>query len=656
AEASGARGQDFRFRGDRAATASGRNPRAEAGGRGAPAPVTGAPQTRPRDIPQTPGALPAAPPPPGAPRPAEGSADDQAGALADRMLIDMRPIREGLIKQLVPDGELGKLTPEQRANLGREINARMMGIAQGIRLSAEELQKRAQDAQKQALAAEKTGAAVPSVTTTSPSGAASTTAVTPKTRTTPRTATTAETPRTQQAPPAPAAPPPPPMTRKTAISGNKLGVIVEQDGKVVREVNAEINMPNVLATVFSTTRRDRGEIPFAIAKDGQLYTQSEADRRTIASLGAVATPDGPATARTGNWIVVTTSDPSGSGLKMGIARPVGDSLNSLRLTAARNAGLGLGLIGLALVGIVPLSGRLTRNVTALSDGVKRIAEGDYSARVPVRSQDEVGRLAKAFNHMAEEVERHHRSAVEQERIKRELELGRLIQFEMLPHAPLRLGLLEVKGVSVPAREVGGDFFNYFELPNHKLALLVGDVSGKGVGAALLMANIQASLRTRLALGQDLSAIANAIDEDVESSSPGPVYATLFVGILDPATRLLQYVNAGHHPQYVVRKNGGLDVMSSTGLPVGLLAGRGYRASEVQLEAGDLLFFYTDGCVETEDAAGEFFGAERLESVLAQRDPARGIDDLLQHVERDVSAFRGSTEQFDDATMMAVTIG
>jgi sigma-B regulation protein RsbU (phosphoserine phosphatase) len=581
--------------------------------------------------------------------------------MADRMLIDMRPIREDLIRQLVPNGQWDKLTPEERAKLGREINARMMGIAQGIRLSAAELQRRSQDAQRQALAAEKAGAAAPSVTTISPSGAASTTAVTPKTATTPRSTTTQQTPRTQTTrippPPAPApAPPPAPITRKTAITGNKLGVTVEQDGKVVRQASAEINIPNVLATVFSTTRRDRGEIPFAVSKDGEIFTQSDADRRTIESLGDVAKPDGPATSRIGNWIVVTTTNPAGAGLKMGIARPVGDSLNALRLTAARNAGLGLGLIGLALVGIVPLSGRLTRDVTALGVGVKRIAEGDYRARVPVRSQDEVGQLATAFNHMAEEVERHHQSAVEQERIKRELELGRRIQIEMLPHAALRLGLLEVRGVSVPAREVGGDFFNYFELPNHKLALLVGDVSGKGVGAALLMANIQASLRTRLGLGQDLPAIANAIDEDVEASSPGPVYATLFVAILDPATRLLQYVNAGHHPQYVVRRNGGLDGMSSTGLPVGLLAGKGYSAGEVQLEAGDMLFFYTDGCVETEDAAGEFFGAERLEHLLAHRDASGGIDGLLHRVELEVAAFRGSREQFDDATMMAVTVG
>ena len=291
----------------------------------------------------------------------------------------------------------------------------------------------------------------------------------------------------------------------------------------MRAANAEVNLPNLLATVLTTTRRDRGEIPFAVGKDGRLYTQTDDDKKKLEAIGGdITKPDAPAgTNRVGDWIVVSTADPTGSGLRFGIARPVGDSLQTLRRTSARNAGLGLAFIGLALIGIVPLSSRLTRNLSTLSDGVHRIAPGDYSARVKVRSNDEVGRLATAFNQMAEDVEQHQRSAVEQERIKRELELGRQIQHDMLPQGPLRLGLTEIKGVSVPAKEVGGDFFNYFSLHDGRIALLVGDVSGKGVGAALLMANIQASLRTRLALGQDLDAIAREIDVDIEGQHAGP---------------------------------------------------------------------------------------------------------------------------------------
>ena len=155
-------------------------------------------------------------------------------------------------------------------------------------------------------------------------------------------------------------------------------------------------------------------------------------------------------------------------------------------------------------------------------------------------------------------------------------------------------------MSIPAREVGGDFFNYFALENGHVALIVGDVSGKGVGAALLMANIQASLRTRLALGQSLADIAEAIDRDLAGTATTRLYVTLFLGVFDPATRGLSYVNAGHNPQFVLRPNQPIEKMEATGIPIGLLAGRGYAERKVNLASGDLLFFYTDGCVETEN--------------------------------------------------------
>jgi phosphoserine phosphatase RsbU/P len=446
------------------------------------------------------------------------------------------------------------------------------------------------------------------------------------------------------------------MTRRSALTGNLLNVRMERDGQVVQQVNAEINLPNLLATVFANTRRDSGEIPFAVGKDGHLYAPNEADRAKLATLDVSRVDDTPGTKRAGNWIVVTQPDRSGAGVRFGIARPVGNLLNDLRRTTARNAGLGLLFVAIALAGMVPLSGRLTRNLTTLTAGVGRIAQGDYSARVPVKSRDEIGRLAAAFNSMAADVEQHQRSAVEQERIRRELELGRQIQAEMQPRAPLQFGLTEVKGVSVPAREVGGDFFNYFQLDSGLVALLVGDVSGKGVGAALLMANIQASLRTRFALGQGLSAIAEAIDRDIEANSPGPVYATLFIAIFDPATRLMRYVNAGHNPQFVLRGDGRpLEKLSSTGLPVGMLAGHGYSQQEVQLAPGDLLFFYTDGCVEMENEAGDMFGSDRLESLVVSA--SRGsAEQVLATVEGAIAAFRGGRDLYDDATMMAVTVG
>ena len=549
---------------------------------------------------------------------------------SNQIRIDLAPIRRELFHEMAQNGSFDQMTPEERQRIGREVNQRLLGIVQGMKLGAAELQKKA-DAAKVA--------AVPPGTPIAPPVAPVPPAPVAKRAPAPRQITTTA--------------PPKPVTRKTALSGTNLAVKMESNGQVVQQVNAELNLPNLLATVFANTRRDSGEIPFAVGKDGHLYAPNDADRARLTGLDVAHLNAG--TTRKDDWIIVTMPDESGAGLKFGIARPVGNLVSDLRRTTARNAGFGLLFIAIALVAIVPLSGRLTRNLSALTDGVGRIAKGDYGARVPVKSLDEVGRLAEAFNHMAADVERHQHAAVEQERIRRELELGRLIQSEMLPHAPLHLGLTEVKGVSVPAREVGGDFFNYFQLPSGVVALLVGDVSGKGVGAALLMANIQASLRTRFALGQELSAIAEAIDRDIEANSPGPVYATLFMAIFDPRTRTMRYVNAGHNPQFVLRGDGTLEKMWSTGLPVGMLAGHGYQEREVQLAVGDLLFFYTDGVVEMENETDDMFGSDRLESLVSSSAGA-SADQVLVRIETAISEFRGHRDLYDDATMMAVTVG
>jgi serine phosphatase RsbU (regulator of sigma subunit) len=562
-------------------------------------------------------------PPPGAP---EGE---------DRLTFDMMPIRRELIQQLVGSSEeWQRLTPEERQKIIGEVNQRMLGIVQGIQLGTAEAQKKVSEAQQAADAKAREAARAAAAESRAARSAAA-----PQPGT-PAAASPASTTQTR---------------RRTALSGSRLDVRVERNGQIVREANAEVNLPNLLATVFTSTRRERGEVPFAVAKDGHLYTPTAAERRQLETIGdAAVNPDTPpGTTVLPAWIVVTTADPTGSGLKFGIARPVGESLRELRRASARNAALGLGCIGLALIGIVPLASGLTRHLTALSVGVRRIAQGDYSARVPVASGDEVGRLARAFNQMAEDIEKNQRALVGQERIRRELELGRQIQSDMLPRGPLRLGRTEIMGVAVPAREIGGDFFNYFVLPDGQLALLVGDVSGKGVGAAIMMANLQASIRTRFTLGQHLADIAHEIDVDIERNTPGPLYATLFIGMLDPDARILQYVNAGHNPPYILRADRTLEKLHASGLPVGLLPGRGYSEASVQLAAGDLLFFYTDGCVEAENEAGEVFGAERLEALLLA---SADTPDLLERVAAEEKAFRGSNEPADDATMMVVRMG
>jgi len=439
------------------------------------------------------------------------------------------------------------------------------------------------------------------------------------------------------------------------VEGRNVEIEIQKDGHVIGRANAMLNLDRMLRGVLGFARRDQGEIPFALDRQSALYTQDPSDKDRLESLGIQRTATVAAEGtprRSGNWLIVARKAPSG--IIFGIARPIGDSLRDIRRASVRNLGLGLLVIALAFVGIIPISHRMTQHLASLTQGVRQLAGGDFATRVAVRSKDEFGALAGAFNQMAGDLERHEALVVEQEGLQRELELSRLIQTEMLPRGSLRSGPAEISGLSIPARQVGGDFFNYFVLPDGRLALLVGDVSGKGVSAALLMANIQATLRARLPHETDLATLADRLDRELDKNTPGSVYLTLFLGILETDGRALRYVNAGHNPQFVLRPSGGIVPLGSTGMPIALYAGHGYTESCAELAAGDLLFFYTDGLVETENEQGEMFGAERLQSML-ESERAESIDTLLHLVEQRVAAFRGRAEPFDDATLMAMRI-
>jgi phosphoserine phosphatase RsbU/P len=168
-----------------------------------------------------------------------------------------------------------------------------------------------------------------------------------------------------------------------------------------------------------------------------------------------------------------------------------------------------------------------------------------------------------------------------------------------------------------------------------------------------MANVQATLRARLPLQTDLAALADLLDRELDDSTPGGVFVTLFLAILDDHLEL-RYVNAGHNPQYVLRADGRVERLSSTGLPIALFGGHGYMEARVSLAPGDLLFFFTDGLVEAENERGDQFGTERVEAILVE-EHANGINAVLERIERDVNAFRGAVEPLDDATLMAMRV-
>ncbi len=444
---------------------------------------------------------------------------------------------------------------------------------------------------------------------------------------------------------------------KALTAGKSVTFPVVRDGKVVGEVDATVNRHRMIDTVLGLARRDRGEVPFVLDVDDEVHTSTPDEAQIIERLNldrqALAALPGQTSRTIGDWVVVTRHDESG--IVFGIARPLADSLRDMRLAALRNLGVGMLLVvGLFSV-IAPLASRLTRHISTLTDGVQRLARGERGTRVVVPSHDEIGELAAAFNRMAGEIEAHEKALVGRERLRRELELCRQIQADMLPHGTLRLGLAEVTGVSIPAREVGGDFFNYFALADGRIALLVGDVSGKGVGAALLMANVQATLRARMPLETDLPSLVAALDQDVAVNTPPEVFLTLFIAILDPVRGELGYVNAGHNPQFLLRADGAIESLESSGLAVGLMPGHPYEQRTARVRPGDFLFFYTDGAVEVENEAGDMFGSERLREALTAASSA-DVAGILSGVESAIQAFRGAAEPNDDATMMAVRLG
>jgi serine phosphatase RsbU (regulator of sigma subunit) len=406
----------------------------------------------------------------------------------------------------------------------------------------------------------------------------------------------------------------------------------------------------LLRAILSSAERRQGAIPFAIDRERRLYAPDPADEAVLVALGVV--PGTPVTrADAGDWVVGTRVDEE-TGIRIGVARPVGPALTEIRRTAARNLALGLGLAAVALLGVLPLSRRMTRHLASLTEGAERLAAGDLDVRVPVPHGQEFRHLALTFNRLARDLRVNQERLLEQERLRKELEIGRRIQEELLPRGTLRAPFAEVGGVSIPAREVGGDFFNYFPLSESEVAILVGDVSGKGVPAALLMASLQATIRVRLALERDLARLVDALDREMGNEEPLAPYYTLFLAVLDGGTGCLRYVNAGHNTQFVVRRDGGAERLHSTGRPPGLYPGGGYEEARVELGDRDALFLFTDGLVESEDETGEPFGMARLEALLKVE---RGSDlaALLAQVDASVREHRGPVEAADDATMVAL---
>lgn len=321
------------------------------------------------------------------------------------------------------------------------------------------------------------------------------------------------------------------------------------------------------------------------------------------------------------------------------------------------------LFGIALLISTVVAVSLTRTVTgAIHDlyvGTRHVDRGDFSYRAPVHGYTQLTELARSFNTMTASIQRLVEDSKERERLEAELQIAHEVQAQLFPRSTPRLDTLEALGVCKPAQSVSGDFYDYVRLGDHRLALSFGDVSGKGISAALVMAAVHSTVRTQLALlgsgGEDLrEAVARVVAEANRQLCAGTApekFATLFFGIYDEPTRALHYCNAGHLPPMLAR-SGGVERLDVNGMVVGAFPNACYEGSSVEIRSGDLLCAFTDGITEPENAYGEEFGEDQLGRLIL-READRPIQEIMRLVLEEVDAWtsHGSSSLQDDRTLL-----
>jgi serine phosphatase RsbU (regulator of sigma subunit) len=238
-----------------------------------------------------------------------------------------------------------------------------------------------------------------------------------------------------------------------------------------------------------------------------------------------------------------------------------------------------------------------------------------------------------------------------ESVERESALARRIQRGLLPASVPSVGGIEIAWEWKPARGVSGDYFDVVETPGGGVVLCVADVAGKGLSAALLMANFQAAVRTAAAAVPSLAELCERLNTFVARNLPDDRFVTCFLGVLSPDKATLRYVNAGHNPPLLVRRNGTVERLERGGFALGLFDDAAFDDGEATLGAGDRLILYTDGVTEVTDRQGAEFGESRLAAVIVAH-PALGAEDLKAAILDEIERFR-SGPFADDVTLAVV---
>lgn len=319
---------------------------------------------------------------------------------------------------------------------------------------------------------------------------------------------------------------------------------------------------------------------------------------------------------------------------------------------------GLEIAGLVLLGAVAVvfvtsllsSRRVTKPIRQLATAARQLAAGDYSARVSIRTRDEIQELGDVFNDIGPKLE-------ERQRMKQALALAMGIQQHLLPQGPPAIEGFDIAGRAVYCDETGGDYYDFIdlvELAPGKLGVAVADVTGHGVGAALLMASARAVLRSRARQETaDLGELLEELNVHLARDTGGERFVTLFYGILDAKPRSFRWISAGHDPAILLRAGRDAEELGGSGIPLGLLQEATYvQQGPVTLGPGDVILVGTDGIWEARNPQGEMFGKDRfIETALSCLDaPAERVGGAVFDA---VQRFRGARPQQDDITLVVI---
>jgi serine phosphatase RsbU (regulator of sigma subunit) len=310
--------------------------------------------------------------------------------------------------------------------------------------------------------------------------------------------------------------------------------------------------------------------------------------------------------------------------------------------------LGMLLLLVVLIGF-SLAGGITRSISRLRKGTQQLREGDLSASIEVKSRDELGDLATSFNLMVSDLNRMLAEVKEKERLEGELEAAKAIQEKLLPDKIPDIPGFQLAAASLPAKQVGGDYYDFLPLSGNRLGLAVGDVSGKGMPAALLMANLQASLRTLAQTDLPPDRLVERLNVALHDNTAPQMFATFFYGALDAAENSVHYVNAGHNFP-IVCGNGRMEKLTEGGLLLGVLPEGKYQSGKIELKPGEILALYSDGITEAINGEGKEFGEERLVQLLMGSCEQEATT-ILHNILKEVEYYCGIPQ--DDVTLMVL---